>query len=67
MDLGADGSMGSLAFNLGSVSGLVDIDARLSAMEVDGCEIVSSPRITTLDNTTARIQQGARIPFLSSS
>jgi type IV pilus assembly protein PilQ len=68
VDLGADGSMGALAFNLGSVSGLVDIDARLSAMEIDGWgEIVSSPRITTLDNTTARIQQGAKVPFLSSS
>jgi type IV pilus assembly protein PilQ len=68
VDLGATGSMGSLAFNLGSVSGLVDIDARLSAMEIDGWgEIVSSPRITTLDNTTARIQQGAKVPFLSSS
>ena len=68
VDLGADGDFGSLAFSLGSVSNLIDIDARLSAMEVDGWgEIVSSPRITTLDNKTARIQQGAKIPFLSSS
>jgi type IV pilus assembly protein PilQ len=68
VDLGADASFGSLAFSLGSISGLVDIDARLSAMEIDGWgEIVSSPRITTLDNTTARISQGARVPFLSSS
>jgi type IV pilus assembly protein PilQ len=68
VDLAADGSFGSLAFNLGSVPGMIDLDARLSAMEVEGWgEIVSSPRITTLDNTSATIQQGARIPFLSSS
>jgi len=68
VDLGATSSFGSLAFNLGSVSSLVDIDARLSAMESDGWgEIVSSPRITTLDNTTAQIRQGARIPYLSTS
>ena len=68
VDLPSDGSTGSLAFALGSVPGLVNIDARLTAMETDGWgEIVSSPRILTLDNTSATIKQGARVPFLSTS
>ncbi len=59
---------GSLAFELGSIPGLINIDARLSAMESDGWgEIVSSPRVTTLDNQEATIKQGARVPFLSVS
>ncbi len=68
VDLGAESSTSSLALSLGSISGLVDIDARLSAMESDGWgKVVSSPKVTTLDNKTAKIIQGARIPFLSTS
>lgn len=68
VDLAADGASSALAFNLGSIPGVVDIDARLSAMEADGWgEIISSPRVTTLDNTAAKISQGARVPYLSTS
>jgi type IV pilus assembly protein PilQ len=68
VDLAADGASSGVAFNLGSIPGLVDIDARLTAMESDGWgEIISSPRVTTLDNTPAKISQGARIPYLSTS
>ena len=68
VDVPSDGTIGSLAMHLGSIPGLVNLDARLTAMEQDGWgEIVSSPRITTLDNTSATIKQGARIPFLSTS
>ncbi|MEE2752316.1 MAG: type IV pilus secretin PilQ, partial [Myxococcota bacterium] len=68
VSLPASGSLGSLAFSLGSVPGVVNLDARLTAMETDGWgEIVSSPRITTLDNTSASIKQGAQIPYLSTS
>ncbi|MCB9792616.1 MAG: type IV pilus secretin PilQ [Alphaproteobacteria bacterium] len=68
VDLGATAPTGTLAFHLGSVPGLVDIDARLSALESDGYgEVISSPRVTTLDNVTATIRQGARLPFLSTS
>jgi type IV pilus assembly protein PilQ len=53
---------------LGSIPGLIDLDARLSAMESDGHgKVVSEPRISTLDNKMARISQGARIPYLSTS
>ncbi len=68
VDLGSTASAGSLAIALGSVSGLINLDARLSAMEQEGWgEVISAPRITTLDNVTAVIKQGARIPFLSVS
>jgi type IV pilus assembly protein PilQ len=68
VDMGAEGAMSGVSFNLGSIPGLVDLDARLSAMESDGWgKVVSQPRVTTLDNRTATISQGQRIPFLSTS
>jgi type IV pilus assembly protein PilQ len=68
VDLAADGASSALSFSLGSIPGLVNIDARLTAMEVEGWgEIISSPRVTTLDNVQAEISQGARVPYLSTS
>lgn len=68
VDMGAEASTSGVAFSLGSIPGLIDLDARLSAMESDGYgKVVSEPRITTLDNQQARISQGARIPYLSTS
>ncbi len=65
VDLGTTaGSSGALAFSLGSIPGLIDLDARLSALESDGWgRIVSSPRVSVMDNSTAKILQGAAIPF----
>ncbi len=66
VDMGAEAANSGVAFNLGSIPGLVDLDARLSALETDGFgKVISQPRITTLDNKTANISQGQRIPFLS--
>ena len=68
VDMGAEASTSGIAFSLGSIPGLIDLDARLSAMESDGYgKVVSEPRITTLDNQMAKISQGARIPYLSTS
>jgi type IV pilus assembly protein PilQ len=68
VDMGAEASTSGVAFSLGSIPGLIDLDARLSAMESDGYgKVVSEPRITTLDNQQASISQGARIPYLSTS
>lgn len=68
MDLGADGPNSAINFALGSIPGLVNIDARLSAAQSEGWgKIVSSPSVTALDNEKATVTQGARIPFLSSS
>ena len=68
VDLPAAASFGSLALSLGSLSGLINIDVRLMAMESEGYgEVISSPKVLTLDNVAAQITQGARIPFLSTS
>jgi type IV pilus assembly protein PilQ len=68
VDMGAEAAQSGVAFSLGSIPGLVDLDARLSALETDGFgKVISQPRITTLDNKAAQISQGQRIPFLSTS
>jgi type IV pilus assembly protein PilQ len=68
VDMGAEAAQSGVAFSLGSIPGLVDLDARLSALETDGFgKVISQPRITTLDNKSAQISQGQRIPFLSTS
>ncbi len=68
VDLGASASAGSMAFSLGSIPGLVSIDARLSALESEGeGKVISSPRVTTVDNQTATIKQGAKVPYTSTS
>ncbi len=68
VDLAATGSAGALGFSLGSIPGLLNLDARLSAIEAEGWgKIISSPRVTALDNEEATVIQGARIPFVSTS
>jgi type IV pilus assembly protein PilQ len=58
------GSGGALGLTFGSVDNAVNIGLRLSAAEASGLvRIVSSPRILTLDNRQARINQGTLIPF----
>ena len=69
VDLAAAGTpAGALAFSLGSIPGLIDLDARLSAAEAEGWgKIISSPRVTALDNEEASVIQGARVPYTSTS
>ncbi len=58
------GQGGALGFSLGSVNNNFNLGIRLSAAEASGLlRIVSSPRILTLDNREARINQGTLIPF----
>ena len=60
----SSGSGGALGLTLGSVTGAVNLNLRLSAAESLGdIRIISSPRITTLDNETAKIKSGVEIPF----
>jgi type IV pilus assembly protein PilQ len=62
------GSGGALGIVLGSITGAYDLDIRLSALENRGDgRILSSPKVLTLDNQAARIEQGVSIPFLSVS
>jgi type IV pilus assembly protein PilQ len=58
------GSGGAVGITLGSVAGAFNLNLRLSAMESTGqVRILSSPRISTLDNTEATISQGVSIPI----
>ena len=57
----------SLTFNLFKTAGteFSIIEARLAASEVEGkTNIVSSPKIVTLDNKKAKIKQGFEVPYL---
>ncbi|WP_459941011.1 type IV pilus secretin PilQ [Deferrisoma palaeochoriense] len=65
---GAAGPGGALAFTLGHVNDVLSLDLRLSAIETAGKgRVISSPRVTTLDNKTAEISQGVEIPFTTAT
>ncbi len=58
------GQGGALGLTFGSIDNNFNLGVRLSAAESSGMlRIVSSPRILTLDNREARINQGTLIPF----
>ncbi len=58
------GSGGAVSFLFGSLNNAAMLDLRLSALEATGeGRIISSPRITTLDNKQAVIKQGISIPY----
>ncbi|GAB4292299.1 MAG: type IV pilus secretin PilQ [Myxococcota bacterium] len=58
------GSGGAVGFIFGSAGGSSILNLRISALEQEGeIKVVSSPRITTLDNKTASIEQGVSIPI----
>ena len=60
----SSGSGGAVGLTLGSVSGSVNLNLRLSASETIGeIRIVSSPRIITLDNKEASIKSGVSVPY----
>ena len=58
------GSGGALGFVFGSAGGALALNLRLSALENTGdVKTISAPKVTTLDNVSARISQGLSIPF----
>lgn len=58
------GTGGAIGFTLGNLSQSANLNLRLSAAEEEGSvKIVSSPKISTLDNAQATIQQGVSIPI----
>ncbi len=58
------GSGGALGLTLGSIAGALNLNLRLSALEQSGqVRILSSPRISTMDNVQASIEQGVAIPI----
>ena len=55
---------GLLHMTGGVLDDMFDLDIRLFAAEVNGDgKVISSPRVATLDNTKATIEQGVSIPF----
>lgn len=56
---------GAIGVTLEQVVDIFSLDVELTAMEDNGLgKVISSPRIATLDNKTASIEQGLRIPYL---
>ncbi len=62
------GSGGSIGFNFGSLSKALNLDLALSAMESTGeGKVISTPRVSALDNKEAKIEQGTSIPYATTS
>lgn len=66
---GTAGTLGALGFIIGKAGqNPLVIDLRLSAGESEGrLKTISRPRVTTLDNKEAKIEQGESIPFETTS
>lgn len=62
---GVAGTKGSMGFTIGKTVGdAFNLDLRLSAGEAKGLtKVLSAPKIATLDNKEATIQQGESIPY----
>jgi type IV pilus assembly protein PilQ len=65
----ASNTLGGFGFNFGRFTDSpLTLDLRLSAGESQGLtKIVSTPKVTVLDNQTANIEQGESIPFATTS
>jgi type IV pilus assembly protein PilQ len=62
VNLPAQNVTSGIGLNLGSVGNFGFVNARLTAAEASGqAKIISAPRVTTLNNTRARITQGTDI------
>ena len=65
VNLPAAAAYGALGVTLEQVVDIFTLDVELTAMEDNGLgKVISSPRIATLDNKPAKIEQGLRIPYL---
>jgi len=61
---GLSGGGGALGFSFGSLTGLADLDLVLQALETQSkLKIISSPRVMTVNNNRATIEQGVTIPY----
>jgi len=59
---------GTIGLSLGSIGNVADLNLTLNVMESEGrIKIVSSPKVATLDNSEAMIQQGVSIPITTRS
>jgi type IV pilus assembly protein PilQ len=64
----AAGATSGFALGLDGLADGLNLDVQLTALEKKGdARILSSPKVTTLDNKEARIESGRSIPFQTSS
>jgi len=62
------GANGFLDLTLGNILNTFSLDARIQAAEDEGlANVISAPRITTLNNERASIQSGLQIPIQTTS
>ncbi len=60
------GANSSVTLNLGSINNVLDLDLLLGYEESEGnAKLISSPKVTVLDNRPATILSGTKIPFLT--
>ncbi len=67
MNFPSSGATSGIGFNFSRVAGGIPfvLNAKIEALEAEGQgRILSSPKILTLDNKTARIKQGVEYPYL---
>ena len=64
VNLGVGAATSALGMALGSVNGAFNLDVALSALEQSGNgRILSTPRVSTLNNVEAEVTQGIQIPI----
>lgn len=62
------GAGGAVGISFGSLGKALNLDLVLSAMESSGeGKVISTPRVSALDNKEAKIEQGQSIPYTTSS
>jgi type IV pilus assembly protein PilQ len=65
---GAGTGGGAIGLSFGSINKAINLDLVLSALESTGeGKVISSPRVSALDNKEAKIEQGVSIPFSTTS
>jgi type IV pilus assembly protein PilQ len=64
VNLGVGAATSAVGLTLGSVNGAFNLDMALSALEQSGNgRILSTPRVSTLNNVEAQVMQGVQIPL----
>jgi type IV pilus secretin PilQ/predicted competence protein len=64
VNLGVGSATSGVGISLGSVNGAFNLDMALSALEQSGNgRILSTPRVSTLNNVEAQVMQGVQIPL----
>ena len=64
VNLGVDGATSAIGVAVGTLTGTLNLDLELSALEKQGQgRILSTPRVSTQNNVEAEITQGVQIPI----